>query len=84
MQIAAMTVVSITIRDVPKDVRDVLAARAAGKGRSLQEHLRVELIELARRPTVDEVLSRARERTATAVARLDAKTILRHRDADRR
>lgn len=79
-----MAAVSITIRDVPKEVRDLLAARAASKGRSLQEHLRVELIELARRPSVEEVLSRARERSVTAGARLDAKTILRHRDADRR
>jgi plasmid stability protein len=41
---------SITIRDVPEDTRDELAARAAGSGRSLQEYLRHELIELARRP----------------------------------
>jgi plasmid stability protein len=40
---------SITIRDVPDDIRDELAARARLSGRSLQEYLRAELIELAGR-----------------------------------
>ena len=42
--------VSITIREVPDEARDELAARAARSGRSLQEYLRAELVELARRP----------------------------------
>jgi plasmid stability protein len=75
---------SITIRNVPDDVRDELAARAARAGRSLQEHLRAELIELARRPTVDELLERVRARKATTGSRLTAVDILRHRDRDRR
>ncbi|MFN2543440.1 MAG: hypothetical protein ABR600_02565 [Actinomycetota bacterium] len=75
--------VSITIRDVPDDVRDELAARAARAGRSLQEHLRAELIDLASKPTVDEVLSRARARAAATESRLPARRILSHRDADR-
>lgn len=41
---------SITIRDVPQEARDELAARAARSGRSLQEYLRVQLIELASSP----------------------------------
>ena len=41
---------SITIRDVSGDVRDELAARARLSGRSLQEFLRMELIELAGKP----------------------------------
>lgn len=76
--------VSITIRGVPDDVRDALAARAARAGRSLQEHLRTELIELARRPTAEEVLARARERVGTTGSRLPRGRILRHRDAERR
>jgi plasmid stability protein len=75
---------SITIRDVPEDVRDELAARAARAGRSLQEHLRVELIELARRPSVDELLARARSRKDTTRTRLPAERILAHRDAERK
>jgi plasmid stability protein len=74
---------SITVRNVPDDVRDELAARAARSGRSLQEHLRAELIELARRPSVDDLLGRARARTASTQSRLPAATILEHRDADR-
>jgi hypothetical protein len=74
---------SITVRDVPDDVRDELAARAARAGRSLQEHLRAELIELARKPSVEEVLRRARVRTRTTASNLPASRILDHRDADR-
>ena len=78
---AAMT--SITVRDVPTEVRDELAARAARAGRSLQEHLRTELIELASKPSVEEVLARARSRTRTTSSSLPAERILDHRDADR-
>ena len=74
---------SITIRNVPGDVRDELAARAARSGRSLQEHLRAELIELARKPSVGEVLARARSRTATTRSTLSVARILEGRDSDR-
>lgn len=75
---------SITIRDVPDDVRDELAARAARSGRSLQEFLRGELIELARKPDPEALLARARERAARTGSRLSADAILAHRDAERR
>lgn len=75
---------SITVRDVPDDTRDELAARAARSGRSLQEYLRAELIALAERPDVDTLMARARERTARTGSRLPAASILAHRDADRR
>jgi plasmid stability protein len=74
---------SITVRNVPTDVRDELAARAARAGRSLQEHLRAELIELARKPSVEEVVKRARSRTRATSSSLPAARILDHRDADR-
>jgi len=74
---------SITVRDVPGDVRDELAARAARAGRSLQAHLRAELIELARKPPVEEVLARARSRTRATSTSLPAARILGHRNADR-
>jgi plasmid stability protein len=74
---------SITVRNVPDDVRDELAARAARAGKSLQEHLRGELIELARRPSVDELLAATRERAKRTESRLSADRILEHRDADR-
>lgn len=75
---------SITIRDVPDDVRDELASRAALAGRSLQEHLRTELIELARRPNVDALMARVRARKEATGSRLSAEQILAYRDRDRR
>jgi plasmid stability protein len=45
--------VSVTIRDVPDETRDELAARAARLGQSLQEYLRGQLVELAAKPTPD-------------------------------
>ena len=75
---------SITIRGVPNDVRDTLAARAARSGRSLQEYLRMELIQLAGRPTVDELLERVRARKALTGTRLSGAEILDYRDRDRR
>jgi plasmid stability protein len=77
-------VTSITIRDVPVDVHDELAARAARAGRSLQEHLRLELIDLAARPSVDQWLEDVRRRNASTGTRLDRDRILNNRDADRR
>jgi plasmid stability protein len=74
---------SITVRNVPEDVRAELASRAARAGRSLQEHLRAELIELARKPSVDDVLAAARSRSRATTSRLPASRILEHRDADR-
>jgi antitoxin FitA len=52
--------VTITIRAVPDEVRDELAARAARSGRSLQEYLSAELVRLASRPSAPEALARAR------------------------
>ena len=76
--------VTITIRDVPDDVRDELAARAARAGQSLQEYLRGMLVESAARPPVADVIARARARVGTTGSRVDAEAILRARDADRR
>jgi plasmid stability protein len=75
---------SVTIRDVPDDARDELAARAARSGKSLQEYLRGELIELARKPDAASLVARIRDRKANTGGALAAETILEHRDADRR
>ena len=75
---------SITVRDVPDEARDELAARAARSGRSLQEFLRRELIELARRPDVDAAIAQIRERKAATGSRLSGERILALRDEDRR
>lgn len=75
---------SITIRDVPDKTRDELAARAAATGRSLQEYLRAQLIELASRPDLERVLARIRERKERTGSRLPSRKILAYRDSDRR
>ena len=76
--------VKITIRDVPEDVRNELAARAARGGKSMQEFLRGELERIASRPSIDDWLQEVRRRKAAAETRIPAASILRARDADRR
>jgi plasmid stability protein len=76
--------ISITIRNIPEKARDELAARAAASGRSLQEYLRAQLIDLASRPDAETVLARIRERKQRTGTELSATKILAHRDADRR
>jgi plasmid stability protein len=75
---------SITIRDVPDETRDELAARARLTGRSLQEYLRARLIELARQPDAETLAERIRARKTATRSSLSAAEILAHRDADRR
>ena len=76
--------VKITVRDVPEDVRNELAARAARGGKSMQEFLRGELERIASRPSIDDWLQEVRRRKAAAGTRIPAASILRARDADRR
>jgi antitoxin FitA len=76
--------VAITVRDVPDEVRDELAARAARAGQSLQEYLRGMLVESVTKPAAADVIARARARVMTTGSRVDAKAILDARDADRR
>lgn len=76
--------VQITIREVPEEVRDVLAARAALKRQSMQEYLRGELMRLAARPTLDSWLDEVRRRKDAAGTSVAASVILDARDADRR
>ena len=76
--------VAITIRDVPDEVRDELAARAARAGKSLQEYLRGMLVDIAARPAAEDVIARARARVDATGVRADAASILTARDADRR
>jgi plasmid stability protein len=75
---------SITIRDVPDETRDELAARARLTGRSLQEYLRYRLIELASQPDAETLVERIRSRKAATDSALSPDRIVAHRDADRR
>jgi plasmid stability protein len=76
--------VAITVRGVPDEVRDALAARAARAGKSLQEYLRGMLVDSVARPLVEDVIARARARVDATGVRVDAASILAARDADRR
>jgi antitoxin FitA len=76
--------VSMTIRDVPDETRDVLAARAARAGQSLQEYVRAQLNELAERPSPEEFWERVRHRVRATGTRLPADAVLAARDLDRR
>lgn len=76
--------VSMTIRDVPDDTRDELAARASRAGQSLQEYVRAQLTALAARPDPQDFWSRVQNRVETAGSSFGAADILEARDADRR
>jgi antitoxin FitA len=54
--------VAITIRNVPDEVRNELASRAAAKGFSLQEFVLSELVELTKRPDRLALLARIESR----------------------
>ena len=75
--------VQITIRGVPEEVRDELAARAALRRQSMQEFLRGELERIASRPSIAAWLQGVRDRKAVAGTRVQPSSILRARDADR-
>lgn len=80
----AVMVVALTIRNVPEGVRDELAARAARSGRSLQEYVLRQLIDLASQPTAEDVIARARARVRATGRQLTPEQILADRDAERR
>lgn len=76
--------VQITIRNVPRSVRDELAARAARQRQSMQGFLRSELERIASRPSIHTWLESVRNRKEAAGTRVEPASILRARDADRK
>ena len=52
---------SISIRNVPEATRDALAAKAALAGQSLQEYLLAQLVELAERVELAEILAEMKD-----------------------
>ena len=75
--------VQITIRNVPEEVRDELASRAALKRQSMQEFLREELERMASVPSREVVLARARRRVEASNSRVTSADIVRMLDEDR-
>ena len=76
--------VQITIRGVPEEVRDKIAARAAAKGQSMQEYLRGELVRLVAKPSIEEWLRDVRARKRAMKNSVTTEEILRARDANRK
>ncbi len=74
----------MTIREVPEETRNELAARAARSGRSLQEYLRQTLIDLASKPDMQDLLDDIRRRKESTGSRLSAEEIIELRDEGRR
>lgn len=67
---------NVTIRAVPDEVRDRLAARASARGQSLQEFLLGQLVTLASRPDPAEWVAAARARKAGMRSTLDSAQIV--------
>ena len=57
---------NLQIRNVPDDVHTTVRARAAAAGLSVSEYLLNQITDLAKQPTVTEVLERARQRSGGA------------------
>ena len=52
----------IQIRNVPDDIHRALKVRAAKEGMTLSAYLLREITQLAERPTLEELMERARRR----------------------
>ncbi|WP_369134625.1 hypothetical protein [Modestobacter sp. I12A-02662] len=74
--------VSITIR-LPDEVHDVLTARAARAGQSLQQYLRTQLAALADRSDRDGFWQRVTDRVHDTGPRLPEDAVLQAGDSDR-
>jgi antitoxin FitA len=70
---------TVQVRDVPDDVHHRLAIRAAERRVSLSELVRAELIDIARRPTMAEMLERLATRPTADVPETAAEAIQRER-----
>ena len=74
--------VNITLRVVPPEVRDVLAARAKRRGQSAQEFLKATLVDIAAKRDKEEVLASIDARRDT-LSKVDVMSLL-GRDDDGR
>jgi plasmid stability protein len=74
---------AITI-DLPDHVRDELAARAARRGRSLEQYVRETLTEDASVPDPEDWIAQVREHAEAGGAALRIEDLLADKEADRR
>ena len=76
--------VQITIKRVPKEVRDELAARAARRRQSMQAFLLGELERIVSKPSPEDLMAEFRANKGIYKSRVTAEDILRARDEGRR
>jgi hypothetical protein len=67
----------IQIRNVPDDVHRALKVRAAAAGMTLSAYLLREIAQLAERPTLEELMERARQRKPLKPFTKDSVQIIR-------
>ena len=75
---------AVTIRNVPDETRNVLAARAARNGQSLQEFLHKTLVEIAAKPDLNELLDEVAAHKRAANTRVESKDIVHSLSSDRK
>ncbi|MBS43044.1 MAG: hypothetical protein CMH83_07800 [Nocardioides sp.] len=75
---------SMTIRGLSDEARDELAARAARRGQSMQEYVRLLLEREVAHADLDELLDGLARRKTAAGSRVATDDILAAREAERR
>ena len=76
--------VSMTIRNIPDEVRDDLSAKASRKGHSLQEYVHKLLVEEASKPDIGDLIKQIRSRKQILNTQLSSDVILEHLKGDRK
>ena len=75
----------IQIRDVPEETYETIRRRARAAGQSIQAYMLARTVEMASRPTTDEVLQEIRRELASRPPlELSTEEILAARDEGRR
>jgi plasmid stability protein len=70
----------VQIRNVPDALHRRLKSRAALAGMSLSDYLLSEILQVAERPTLDELRARLQSRTETAPSVTPAEAVRAERD----
>lgn len=73
---------TIQIRHVPDEVHQTLRARAGASGRSLSDYLLDEVVRVARRPPIADVLARANRRSVGASVESVVEAVRASRDRE--
>lgn len=73
---------TIQVRDVPDDVHERLTVRAAEQRRSLSELIRGEIVQIAQRPNMAEMLERLSSRPQTRLPESPAAALAHERPGD--